>query len=133
MVALHAHRVEGIEFTCPRRLFENFIDRDLEIGIIGFEEVFEKESKKLACAALVSKGKMNFMKRKGYQSKEMDVQFKALVSNVVTVVDHFLIAQGHQYSTRHSSNEDGLCSEVQTIDGDMGQNDGRQRFQRFLP
>jgi hypothetical protein len=53
VITLHAHCVECVEFACPRRLFEDFVDCDFEIRVIRLEEVFEKEGKKLACSGAV--------------------------------------------------------------------------------
>jgi len=42
MITLELHSVPGIKFVGPRGLLENFIDRRLEVGVKGLEEVFKQ-------------------------------------------------------------------------------------------
>ena len=41
MIALELHRVERVEFVCARVLFENLVDRALQIGVVRLEQIFK--------------------------------------------------------------------------------------------
>lgn len=53
MVSLHLHSVVRIKLARSGRFFEDFVDCNFKIGVIGFKKVFEEESKKLACTEKV--------------------------------------------------------------------------------
>lgn len=47
-VAVEEEGVVCVEFGGAGGLFEDFVDRGFEVGVVGFEEVFEEEGEELA-------------------------------------------------------------------------------------
>jgi hypothetical protein len=42
VVALELHGIERVELIRARLLFQNFVDRSLEVGVVRFEEIFKE-------------------------------------------------------------------------------------------
>src|SRR6266545_4817818 len=67
------------------------------------------------------------------ESNEIYLQFQALVSDIVSVVHHLLIAHGHQDTSRHGRHKNRLCSEVQAVDWNMREDNRCKSLQGFFP
>lgn len=65
--------------------------------------------------------------------EEGDAQLETFVADVVPVVDHLFVVHGHEHTTSHGGDEDGLVPKVDAGDGNMGENDGGESLEGLFP
>jgi hypothetical protein len=88
MVAHELHGGESIVLVRPRRFLEDLVDGGLEVGVEGLEKILEQKCQKLTRTEVLSQ-------QWSQEHTKKDLQLQPLITDVVSIVDHFLVIHGH--------------------------------------
>ena len=100
-VSSELHGVECVEFRRARGLFQYLVDPRFQCRVESLEQVFKQQREQLPCPA----GKIL---SGGSRCQFSNIQLKALVTDIVAVIDHLLLVHCHEDSPCHSSYKDCL-------------------------